>query len=182
MQKSVKTALMLTALVLLAGQTKGSKIGVGAFWGKNLPLVQEDASTDRLWGYKLILIPLSFVAIEPNFTYSGLGEATLDISGTPMSRDGGQIKSYGIDLLLGNFSSRLFHLYLLGGLSSSTLQKESLPDFKKTAFNAGVGFEFTPLKMLGLEVQAKALLLPLEEGGAKDNLGISGGINLYLTK
>jgi len=70
MQKSVKTALMLTALVLLAGQTKGSKIGVGAFWGKNLPLVQEDASTDRLWGYKLILIPLSFVAIEPNFTYS----------------------------------------------------------------------------------------------------------------
>lgn len=182
MQKSVKTALMLTALVLLAGQSEGAKIGAGAFWGKNLPVVQEDASLDRLYGFKLIFIPLSFVALEPNFTYSGMGQASLNIGGTVMTRDGGQIKSYGLDLLLGNFSSRFFHIYLLGGLSKSTLQKESLPDFRKTAFDAGVGLEFTPFKMLGIEAQAKALLLPLEQGGAKDNLGISGGINLYLNR
>ena len=179
MNKFLKFTLMLAALFLLAGQAESAQIGVGAFWGKNLPIVQEDASLDKLYGFKLILIPFSFVALEPNFTYSGMGQATLNIGGTSMTRDGGQIKSYGIDLLLGNFSSRFFHIYLLGGLSKSTLQKESLPDFNKTAFNAGVGLEITPVKRLGLEVQAKALLLPLDQGGAKDNLGISGGVNLY---
>jgi hypothetical protein len=180
MVKFLKFTLTLTTLFLLAGQAESAQIGVGAFWGKNLPIVQEDASLDKLYGFKLILIPLSFVALEPNFTYSGMGQATLDIGGTSMTRDGGQIKSYGVDLLLGNFSSRLFHFYLLGGLNSSTLQKEALPDSKRTSFSAGLGLEITPIAKLGLEVQGKALLIPLEGGGAKDNLGIAGGINIYI--
>ncbi len=179
MRKSVKFLLVWSILLCLFDTAHSVKIGAGAFWGKNWPVVQEDASLDKLYGFKLILIPLSFVALEPNFTYSGMGQATLDIGGTVMTRDGGQIKSYGVDLLLGNFSSRLFHIYLLGGLNTSTLQKEGLPDSKRTSFSAGLGLEITPIAKLGLEVQAKALLIPLEGGGAKDNLGITGGINIY---
>jgi len=179
MCKFTKLSLALAISLIVSGQVFAAKIGVGAFWGKNIPIVQQDASVDKLWGMKLILVPLSFVAIEPNFTYSGMGQASINLGGISQIRDGGQIKSWGIDLLLGNFNSKFFHFFILGGIAASSIQKENLPDLNSTGYTGGLGFELTPVKSVGIEAMAKAALIPLQEGGAKDNLGISGGINFY---
>ena len=179
MCKFIRLSLTLALALAMGTQAFAAKIGVGAFWGKNIPVVQQDASVDNLWGMKLIFVPLSFVSIQPNFTHSGMGQASINLGGISQIREGGQIKSWGIDLLLGNFNSKFFHFFILGGIAASSIQKENLPDLNSTGFTGGLGFELIPVKSVGIETMAKAALIPLQEGGAKDNLGITGGINFY---
>lgn len=175
---TVLTALAVIVMVA-ASPVSAARYSVGAFGGMSIPLGMEDVKSSSLYGLKARFALLPSIGIEPNFTVSNFGDGEADVYGETQKRDGGDITSFGVDLVLGGISgSTGLSIYGIGGVGSAKWSREGIDDISKFSYFIGLGLEYGVTPMMSLEVKAKTLILP-NEGGTYKTLGVSAGLSLY---
>jgi hypothetical protein len=170
--------------LLVVGATSVAFAGeysVGGFAGLNIPIAQEDASSGALFGVKGRILLLPFLGLEPNFTYAKYGGKDVEVREESYTQEGGEITSFGADLLLGSISGMgNTKFYGLIGINSNNYTRDGIPDESGLGFALGTGFEFFPTEMLSLEIRGKYHPINLGEGG-RVHVEVSGGINYYFS-
>jgi len=155
------------------------KFSAGGFGGINFPLVQEDSEIAGIVGFKARATVMPFLGVEPNFTYIRQGGITLDVGGTDMDREGGNLYSYGVDLAFGSLESyKKFYWYFICGLYGNSLDRLGREDLTKFGFNLGVGLEILPEETFGIDFRSKIQVITIE-GGSRKNILLTGGVNYY---
>jgi len=130
-------------------------------------------------GFKARIAVMPSIGVEPNFTISKLGKGEADVYGEMQERDGGDITSFGVDLVVGGIEGNLgLSVYGIVGLGSAKWSREGLDDISKLSYFFGLGLEYGFSPMVSLDVRAKTLVMP-NEGGTYKTLGISAGLNVY---
>lgn len=180
MKKIICLGMLALFLVGTSSAAAAGKFSVGAFAGLNIPLIQEDVENGTLFGAKGRITVLPFLGIEPNLVFSTYGDQDHDVDGTTMTRKGGDVTSFGLDAVVGNFSGfSQARFYGLFGINSNTSKREGLPDQTRLGLALGAGIEFLPADVFGIEVRARIHSISLEGGGGRNNLEITAGINYH---
>jgi hypothetical protein len=177
-----RTSVLLLSFLLMAGAASdvlGSKIGLGGFAGMNIPIVQDDASSGTLFGFKGRFELLPNLGAEAFFTALDQGESSIEVWGKDMVVDAGSISSFGLNLILGSMSSEGgAHFHVAGGIASYSFNRDGVPDESRFGYNFGPGIEIG-LGKVSLEVSSRFHIITLDGGGSRKNLGVSGGLNYY---
>jgi len=176
--------LLLTFFLVFAGATviSAGPIGVGAFGGANIPVVQEDQSTGTAFGLcgQIKLIPA--LVAEGNITFSKFGETTIDIGSIDNTIDGSKVNSYGIDLLLGGGTGGTpgFRPYGVFGAAFYNTSRDFDESTTDLGWSAGFGFEINPAPQFGLDFRGKVIVIGSEGGGSKKSAMVTAGFLYYL--
>jgi len=174
--------LSVTVLVLIGTSSLASagKFSIGAFAGLNIPIGQEDMGNGTLFGAKGRVLLLPFLGVEPNFVYSEYGDKDHDILGETQTRKGGEITSFGADVVFGTFSGfSKARFYGILGINSNTLKWEPSEDQTRLGLSFGTGIEFLPTEIFSIEVRARVHAISLDGGGGRNNLELTAGLNYH---
>ncbi len=179
MKKLILGVGVILFLLTMVSSAAAVRFSIGGFAGLNLPVAQDDASSGALFGAKGRILILPFMGLEPYFTFSKYGGKDLKVQEKSFAQEGGDITSFGADLVLGSLSAMgKVKIYGLAGLNSNTYKREKLEDESGVGLAFGTGFEFLPQEMLSLEIRAKYHAIKVGDGG-KAHLEFSGGLNYY---
>src|SRR5262249_12938906 len=91
-----------------------TKLGVGAYSGINIPIVQDDAGSGALYGFRG-RIGLPIVTIEPAVTFLQNKDQDVDAGGSTITLEAPEVTSYGFSALIGGT------VYGLAGIGWSSL-------------------------------------------------------------
>jgi hypothetical protein len=174
--------LIIVAL-FLAGSSSvalAGKFSVGAFAGLNIPIGQQDKANGTLYGAKGRIILLPFLGVEPNLVFSKYGDKDHEVGGQTMTREGGDITSFGADLAFGTFSGfSQVRFYGILGINSNTIKWEPSEDQTRLGLSFGAGVEFLPTDVFSIEARARVHSISLDGGGGRNNLELTAGLNYY---
>jgi hypothetical protein len=179
MKKSISVLGMILVLLMMVSSASAAKFSIGGFAGLNLPLAQQDATSGALFGAKgrILLIPV--LGLEPNFSFAKYGGKDIEVREKSYTRDGGDITSFGADLLLGSLSAMgKTKIYGLVGINSNTYKREGMSNESGVGLAFGTGFEYFTTEMLSLEIRAKYHAIKVGDGG-RAHLELTGGLNYY---
>jgi hypothetical protein len=182
----MRRGLSLSAILFVAAglcQSAGAKpISIGAFAGLNVPIAQEDAGNGALFGAKLRVALGSIFALEPTLTFLQQGDATAQIGDEEFELDGGKSTALGLNFIVGSSGPPSgVSFYGVLGLASHALKQEGTEDQNRLALSFGPGAEIGVGDKLALDIQTRLHMISLDGGGARKNLGFSGGLVYYLS-
>lgn len=181
MKKWLFWSVVLFAIVGMSSAAMARPIGVGAFAGLNIPIAQEDASTGQLYGARLRIAVAPFLALEPTLAYFQQGDASAQVGNEQIKLDGGQSTALGANLIVGSVGPPTgVRFYGVIGLASHAVKQEGTEDQNRLAMNLGPGLEVGVGDRLALDLEARLHMISLDGGGARKNLGLSGGLIFYL--
>lgn len=179
MRKSTIVVVVAFMVLLLSSQASAVRYSVGGFGGLVFPLGMEDVSSSSMFGFKARVALLPSVGVEPNFTINKLGKGEAEVYDEIQERDGGDITSFGIDLVVGGIEGNLgLSVYGIAGIGSAKWSRDGSDDVTKMSYFLGMGLEYGFSPMVSLDVRGKTLIMPNEDGTYK-TLGISAGLNFY---
>jgi len=177
-------SILLAVLALLTGLSASAaagSIGIGVGGGLNLPIAQEDAGSGFLYGARLRIGVASFAALEPCLSYFRQGDSEVDLHGQSVVLDGGQSTALGLNLILGSIGPPGgMRIYGVVGLASHAMKQEGTDDENRLAVSFGPAVETGIGPNLALSLEARLHLISLDGGGARKNMGLSGGLIYYL--
>ncbi len=180
MKKIVCLSLVVLFLMGISSVAYAGKFSLGGFVGLNIPIAQEDMGNGILYGAKGRILLLPFLGVDPNFVFSQYGDKEHNVRGKTETREGGDITSFGADLVFGTFSGfSKVRFYGLLGINSNTLKREKIPDQTRLGLSFGTGIEFLPTDVFSIEVRARVHTISLDGGGGRDNLELTAGLNYY---
>ncbi len=142
------------ALTTLAAPAHAVSIGIGAFGGTAIPVLQDDNGPGPVFGIRAPVSILPILTVEPFFASTSGGDKDQDINGTTFTRSGIDVTSFGVNAAL-TFGSGLM-LYPYAGIGSSKLKRGGL-DQTDTAYDFGLGFAIKP-PIAGLSVHLRGEL------------------------
>lgn len=182
MKKIVCLSVVLLLVVGMSSVASAGKYGIGVFGGANIPIVQKDEKADAVFGAKARIPLLPFLALEPNFSIAKFKGSDVEVREQNYALKGGDITSFGADLLVGTLSSMSkMKFYGLLGINSNTYHQEGFSKTTGFGMTLGPGFEFFVAEMLSLEVKARYHAIQVGEGG-KTHVELLGGLNYYFGK
>jgi hypothetical protein len=158
--------LCLAALLLgtLPVQASALGIGVGAFGGTSIPIIQDDTGAGAQFGIRVPVSVAPLFTVEPYFATSTGGDKDQDVNGVTYTRSGIDVTSFGANVLL-TFGSA-FQLAPYVGVGSNKLERDGL-DATETGYTFGLGFKFgLPLAKLSLHARG-GMNAVLEEGSSE---------------
>jgi len=177
---------LLVLLILLIFLTpyihgQGLKLGVGAFGGLNMPVVQDDQKTGSVFGFRARLQLLPFLSAEPNLTFGKWGKPD-PVDDVELGIDGSKITSFGVDVLLGSMNSiKGFKPFGIIGVGIYKIKNDDTGyDESKPGFSGGLGFGIGLTPLLDFDICGRLIVAP-QEDGSKKALFITAGINYYFT-
>ena len=119
-------------------------------------MAQDDAKSGALFGVKGRIVLLPFLGLEPNFSFAKYGGKDVEVQGKAFPLEGGDITSFGADVLLGSMSGfGNTRVYGLAGINSNTYTREGIDNESGLGLAFGTGLEFFPSELLSLEIRAK---------------------------
>ncbi|MBI5711430.1 MAG: outer membrane beta-barrel protein [Candidatus Eisenbacteria bacterium] len=142
----------LLALVLLPCVAGAAGVGVGAFGGVSVPIVQDDNGQGTLFGVRVPVSLIPLVTVEPFFAKTGGGDKDQDLFGGTITRSGIDVTSFGANVLL-TFGGKL-QLYPFAGIGSFKMKRTGL-DESKTGYNFGLGLGISPAPKISLHVRGE---------------------------
>lgn len=143
--------LALLALTLAPAAAGAVGVGLGAYGGLSVPILQENAGNGSQFGLRVPVNVIPLLTVEPFYASSALGHVEEVLGGLTYTRSGPDLTTYGANLL--------FHLggpvrfYPFGGIGSSTIKQSGTPDVTETSYNLGVGFGFSPMPKFAIDVR-----------------------------
>jgi len=176
-----KLCLTIFLLVLLTPiiNAQGTKIGVGAFGGLNMPIVQDDQGNGSIFGFKARVKVMSFLIAEPYVMFGKWGSPD-PVEGIDLGIDGSKLTSFGVDAQVGSMpGASKFRPYGLVGAGIYKIKNDDTGyDESKLGFSFGLGAGIGLTPMLDLDFGGKLIIAPQEEGSKKALL-ITGGLIYY---
>ncbi len=178
----MKRAVLISAVILLLAsvcQAQGISLGLGAFAGINIPVVQDDQGGGSVFGFKARINTPVFFVLEPNFTYSKWGEPDA-VDGVDLGVDGSKITSFGIDATLGGVGGGkgLKPFAVVGAAIYKITNDDTDYDESKLGVSAGVGVLLGIMPNFDIDVRGKMFVAPQEEG-SKKGIMATAGVNYY---
>jgi hypothetical protein len=145
--------LVLFALTLLPCTAAAVSVGVGAFGGMSIPILQDDTGQGTLLGLRAPVRLLPLVTVEPYFAKLTGGDKDQDLEGTTITRSGINANGFGANVLL-TFGSKL-QLYPFAGVGSYTLQRSNMEDATNTTYTFGLGLGVSPMPKLSVHLRGE---------------------------
>ena len=171
--------IFLSGIVFLAliSSASAAGIGVGAFGGLSIPVIQEDQGNGTVFGVRGRLKLIPGFTLEPVLAFNQFGDAETDFG----TRKGSKVTYYGVDLILGGMGAPVGpRFYLLGGAAFYSFSRDYDEDVTRFGVAGGLGIEIGLGKTLGLDFRGKFHLVTLDGGGSRKMVNITAGINYYL--
>ena len=145
--------LMLFGLALLPCTAGATSIGVGAFGGMSIPVLQDDNGQGTMMGLRAPVSLLPLVTVEPYFAKASGGDKDQDIEGTTITRDGLDITGFGANVLL-TFGGKT-QFYPFAGIGSYKLARAGSDDLTNTAYTFGLGLGISPMPKLSIHLRGE---------------------------
>jgi len=179
----MKRTLLAAVVVLLACsavQSQAPKIGVGAFAGVNIPIVQDDQANGTVFGLRARIKLLPFLVAEPNFMTSKWGDPDA-LDGIVLA-EGSKITGFGIDATLGGLPGAAgFKPFFFVGIGSFSIKNDVTGfDESNIGYKGGLGIGIGLSPKLDLDLRGALLVVPQEDGGSKKGALITGGVTVNL--
>jgi hypothetical protein len=174
----VAVCLLILASVPTASAQDGPKMGVGAFAGLSIPILQDDQSQGMEYGFKGRYGLGSILVLEPYVAFTKWGEPD-PVDGVDLGIDGSKVTSFGLEASLGNLPGAvgISPFFTAGGGSYKVKNDDTGYESSKIGFSLGLGLGYGMSPSLSLDVRGKAIVVPQEEGGSKKAVGASFGLN-----
>jgi hypothetical protein len=155
------------ALALVAGPAAAADIGLGAFGGLSIPVVNEASEQGSQFGVRFPIHLVPMLDVEPYFSKSALGDGEVDAGGFTYTRDGGDVTSYGVNALISFGAASFFRLFPIVGLGSYKIERDGAEEISKAGYNFGLGFGISPIPKLSLSVRGELNVIPTDETSQK---------------
>lgn len=190
-EKQMKHQLLLAGLALALAASveaqptpKPVKLGIGVFGGTNIPIVQEDQASGSIFGAR-VRFKLGFITLEPNATFSKLGDpgtVTVGDESLDLGIEGSKVNSFGVDATLGGAPGLPgFKPFFVVGIGSYKIENETTKyDESSVGFNGGLGFGIGLAPKFDLDIRGVAVIVPQGDGGSKKTAAITGGLTFNL--
>jgi outer membrane protein with beta-barrel domain len=158
--KKLNACLAALAIISFAGTARAGGIGIGAFGGVSVPVIQDDTDRGSLYGVRVPVSLVPMLTVEPYFASTKGGDVTQDLFGASYTRSGIDVTSYGANLLLTFGGPVQFYPY--AGIGSFKLERDGL-DVSQTGYNFGLGLGFG-LPATGLSLHLRGELAAAVDG------------------
>ena len=145
--------LTLLALALLPCVAGAASIGVGAFGGVSVPVLQDDTGRGTVFGVRAPVALIPLVTVEPYFAKTAGGDKDKDLEGTTITRSGLDVSGFGANVLL-TFGGKI-QLYPFAGIGSYKLTRTGSEDLTNTAYTFGLGLGISPMPKLSVHVRGE---------------------------
>jgi hypothetical protein len=165
------------ALCLMAGSANAGSVGVGAYGGMSIPIVQDDNGSGPVFGLRVPVSLLSHVRIEPFFGTASDGDATADIGGVSYTRSGFDVTTFGATAQF-PFGSKL-QFYPFIGISSNSLKRPGSETQSMFGFGGGLGLGFSPAPKFMIHVRGEATNMSKDTSG-RVFAAVTGGVSYEL--
>jgi len=178
MRRILMVFCLLTLGALIAS-AQTPKIGVGAFGGMNLPVLQEDQGNGTVFGLKAKVKIIPIILLEPNISFGKWGDPD-PVDGVVLG-SGSKITSYGVDAVLGDSpgAAGIKPFFLVGAGIYNIKNDDTGYDESKLGYSAGLGIGIGVTPKIDVDISGRAVFAP-QEGGAKKAVYILGGLTYYL--
>ena len=176
MRRAFTTALLTAAatLALSLGAAQAGGIGIGAFGGVSIPIVQDDNGSGPVFGIRVPVSLLPLLTVEPYFSSVSGGEAEQDIGGTTYTRDGIDITAFGANALF-TFGGPL-QFYPFVGIGSHSIKRDGSEDRTEFGFGGGLGLGFSPVPKVSAHLRAAANSVTVGDG-SRTFVEVTGGVS-----
>ena len=144
--------LMLFALAILPCAAGATSVGIGAFGGVGVPIIQDDNGQGSLFGARVPVTLLPLVTVEPYYVKTSGASKDQVVDELTYTRSGIDVSGFGANLLL-TFGSK-FQMYPFAGIGSYKLSRTGL-DQTSTAYTFGLGFGLSPMPKLSIHVRGE---------------------------
>lgn len=151
----------MLALLSGAGAAHALSVGVGAFGGISVPIVQDDTGQGTQFGIRAPVNLVPMLTVEPYFASTSGGDKDETFGGISQSRAGLDVSAFGANLLI-PFGVG-FRLTPFVGIGSHKMKREGTDDITKTGYNFGLGIGFSP-PVVGLSVDIRGELNAVVDG------------------
>jgi len=165
-------ALSLLTLAAACDASVFTKLGIGAYSGVNIPIVQDDAGTGPLYGFRgRIGFPL--VTLEPAVTILNNADQDADVSGSTISLEAPEVTSYSFSALFGG------SFYGLAGIGWSSINvPDGAGESTEPTYYLGGGAEIG-VGPVAVDVSPRLYLIQTADNATRKNVGILIGVNYY---
>src|SRR2546426_11198987 len=120
--KRLCVLIALLALVLGVQAAGAVSVGVGAFGGVSVPLVQDDTGRGTMFGLRVPVNLVPLLAVEPYFASTSGGDKDETFVDVGYTRSGLDVTAFGANLML-PFGS-MVKFYPFAGIGSHKLKRE----------------------------------------------------------
>jgi hypothetical protein len=170
---SILTAafLALAAAIATAGPIR---LGAGVYGGVSVPVLNDLSKEGAQYGFRIPVELSNLFTVEPYYTTANLGDVTQTVSGIDYTRDGGDLKNFGVNALVTFGTS--FSFYPWGGLGSYKISRSGADDISKMGYQFGLGFGLGFNPSLKLHIRGGLDVVPTNETSqkfAEANAGLS---------
>lgn len=129
-----RIVVALLAFALVPGAAFAANVGVAAFGGLSIPIVQDDNGQGSTFGARVPVAVNGKFTVEPFFSSTSGGDKDEDVNGITYTRSGIDMTSFGASLLV-TFGA--FHPYV--GIGSYALERAGM-DYTKVGYSFGLGY------------------------------------------
>ena len=146
-----RLALLLVAASLTAVPAFAGSIGVGAFGGMSYPVLQTDVGNGALYGVRVPVKLVPFVAVEPWYASTTLGDKVQTVAGVSLTHTGFDETAWGANVLLTMGGPVSF--YPFGGIGRVTFKQGTNPTL--TSYGGGIGVGISPVPKVSLDLRGE---------------------------
>jgi hypothetical protein len=167
MKRILCVASIALALASAPARAATVSIGVEAFGGIDVPILQDDADQGTVFGARLPVHVSPLLTLEPWYSSSELGDRSTTIAGLSYDIDGGKLTGFGVNLRLGGMAAPGLSLFPYAGIGSYTLDRASSGERTEVGYGAGLGLVLTPAPKLGIGLRGEFDLVPTGDTSRK---------------
>jgi len=157
-------ALMLATMVLSAGVVHAGSVGIGAFAGMSIPVLQDDTDSGALYGVRVPVKLVPLVTVEPYYAASNLGDKTTTVAGLSYTRQGFDETAFGANAMLTMGGPVTF--YPLAGIGQTKLKRDGF-DESFTSYNVGLGLGISPMPKVSIHIRGELQMVSLDGGTSR---------------
>jgi opacity protein-like surface antigen len=182
--------LVILLLLSTAGLAAAATVGIGAFGGTSVPIIQEDTGGGSMFGARVPINLVSILTVEPYYATSSLGTKTQTVDGVNYTRTGFDVKSYGANVILGTITGGAgFKFFPFAGIGQNKLTRVGSDDISEVGYTFGLGIGVAPTDAISViargeinAVQEPKILTTNDSTRKFANVTVGLSYNLFRSK